>query len=149
MEFGDFDVLTDGEIDLILKEKYDGDFAKGFLPEYKFLIILHGTKTIIGHIHLRIGDTEKTTKYIGHIGYGIDEQYRGHRFAAKACIILKRVLQWHSINKVILTCNPDNGASRRTCELIGAQLIEIIDIPPESDAYLPNETQKCRYEWAL
>ena len=48
---------------------------------------------------------------------------------------------------MIITCNPDNYASRRICENIGARLIE--DIPETSDAYTLNETQKCRYEWTL
>ena len=46
---------------------------------------------MIGHINLRIGNTEKILKYIGHIGYGIDEQYRSNKFAAKACKLVKKV----------------------------------------------------------
>ena len=44
-----------------------------------------------------------------------------------------------------ITCNPDNLASRRTCELAGAEFMGIVDLPPDSDMYLEGERQKCRY----
>ena len=149
MQLRDYNVLSDGEIDIIMHKKSNGDVLKGWLPEYKFQILLHDTDTVIGHINLRLGDSEKVINYIGHIGYGIDEKYRGNKFAAKACRIIKEVIKDHSMNKVIITCNPDNYASRKTCENIGAQFIEIINIPETSDAYAVNEIQKCRYEWRL
>ncbi|GAA0180951.1 hypothetical protein SH2C18_35570 [Clostridium sediminicola] len=147
MELKDYEVLSDGEIDIIIFKKSKGDALKGRSPEYKFQILLHDTNTLIGHINLRLGNSEKVINYIGHIGYGIEKQYRGNKFAAKACRIIKEVIKDHSMNKVIITCNPDNYASRKICETIGAKLIEIVDIPKTSDAYSVNETQKCRYEW--
>ncbi len=59
------------------------------------------------------------------------------------------VIKDNLLNKVIITCNPDNFASRSICESIGAKLIEIIDIPTSSDAYSKIEPQKCRYEWII
>lgn len=149
MELKDYEVLSDGEIDIIIFKKSSGDVLKGRSPEYKFQILLHDTDTVIGHINLRLGNSEKVINYIGHIGYGIEEQYRGNKFAAKACKIVKEVIKDHSMNKVIITCNPDNYASRKICKTIGAKLIEIVDIPKTSDAYSANETQKCRYEWIV
>lgn len=149
MKLKEYKVMSDGIIDVVLYKKNAGDPLKGFSPEYKFDILLHPTRVKIGHINLRIGNTEKIMKYIGHIGYGIDEKYRGNKFAAKACILIKKVIKDHYMDTVIITCNPENYASRKTCEIIGAKLIEIIDIPETSDAYSPNETQKCRYEWRV
>ena len=108
----DYEVLTDGEIDVILNEKYGGDDSKGFSPEYKFKILLHNSSEIIGHINLRIGNTEKILKYIGHIGYGINDQYRGNKFAAKACSLIKQVAKENGLDSVIITCNPNNYASK-------------------------------------
>lgn len=147
MELIHFDKLSDGEVDVVLYEKSNGDEIRGFSPEYKFHILLHESDTIIGHINLRLGNAEKIMKYIGHIGYGIDEQYRGNKYAAKACELIKDVAIKNEMKKVIITCNPDNYASRKTCENIGAKLIEVINIPETSDAYSPSEVQKCRYEW--
>ena len=111
--------------------------------------MLHGSDIVIGHIHFRLGDTEKILKYIGHVGFGIDEQYRGNKYAAKACRIISKVAKEHLMESLIITCNPENYASRKICEAIGANLIEVIDIPETSDAFSLNETQKCRYEWEL
>jgi predicted acetyltransferase len=54
-------------------------------------------------------------------------------------MIIKKVFEDYSINRMIITRNPNNYASRRTCEMIGEQLIETIDIPETSDAYSINE----------
>jgi len=48
-----------------------------------------------------------------------------------------------------ITCNPDNAASRRTCELAGAVLVEIVDLPEDIDMYQEGERQKCRYRLEL
>lgn len=149
MELKEYNTFSDGEIDIVLCKKSNGDIFKGFSPEYKFHILLHESDVIIGHINLRLGNTEKIIKYIGHIGYGIDEQYRGNKYAAKACLIIKNVAKEHGMEKAIIACNPDNYASRKICETIGARLIEVIDIPETSEVYSTNETKKCRYEWEL
>lgn len=145
----DYEVFTDGEIDVVMNEWHAGDDSKGFSPEYKFKILLHDSGDVIGHINLRIGNTEKILKYIGHIGYGIDERYRGNKFSAKACRLIKQVAKENGLDSVIITCNPNNFASRKICESIGARFVEIIDIPETSDVYSLTETQKCRFEWML
>lgn len=53
------------------------------------------------------------------------------------------------MNKVIITCNPDNVPSRKSCEKLGLTLLEIVDIPPHINLYQMGERQKCIYEWNL
>lgn len=146
--FQDFDYLTDGELDLMIEVKSPADEEKGYMPAYIYKIILHGTLCKIGRIDLRIGDNENTY-YGGHIGYEIHEGFRGHHFAAKACEIIKQVALAHRKYKVIITNNPDNYPSRKTCEIIGAKLLEIVDVPPHNEMYARGEKQKCRYEWTI
>jgi tagatose 1,6-diphosphate aldolase len=55
----------------------------------------------------------------------------------------------YSLNPLWITCNPDNYASRRTCELAGATFIEIVDLPEDTDMYQMGERQKCRYRLDL
>jgi len=38
-----------------------------------------------------------------------------------------------------ITCNPDNFASKRTCEFAGATLEKIIDLPNDNDMYMDGE----------
>jgi len=145
-EFKDFDYLSDGKIDLIIDKKVFGDDIKGYVPTYKYKITLHESSYKIGTISIRIGNNENT-ELGGHIGYGINEEFRGNSFASKACKIIMQVALAHGLNRLVITCNPNNYASRKTCENIGANLNKTIDLPIDSDLYKKGEMQSCKYEW--
>jgi predicted acetyltransferase len=147
-EFMNFNYLSDGEIDLIIEEKAEAHEPKGYLPAYKYEIRLHNDQVRIGRVDLRIGDN-KNTYYGGNIGYEIEELYRGHHYASKACKLVKQVAQAHKMDKVIITCNPHNIPSRKTCENVGARLVEIVELPQDNEMYQLGDRQKCRYEWVL
>lgn len=53
------------------------------------------------------------------------------------------------MENIIITCNPDNIPSKKTCEYVGAKLNAIVDLPPHNDMYIEGERQKCIYEWSL
>lgn len=147
--FLDIDRLSDGEIAVQVRATYPEDFFRGYVPVYKFDVLLADTETIVGTVDLRIGDTDLIILYAGHIGYSIEPQYRGNRYAAKACILVKQAALAHGFKTLWITCNPDNRASRRTCEIVGAKFVEIVDLPAYTDMYQKGERQKCRYRWAL
>ncbi len=146
--FHEFDRIEGEEIDLVLREKRPGNRRKGFVPSYEYNIVLHGTNIAVGSISLRIGNNENIY-YGGHIGYGVHEAYRGRSFAYKACQLLPPVAKAHGFDTLVITCNPGNIPSRRTCEKLGARLVEIVDIPPQNDMYRAGERKKCRYVWRL
>jgi len=62
---------------------------------------------------------------------------------------LLEIARRHGMTIVWITCNPENVASRRTCELVGGELVEIVDLPSDSDMYQEGERQKCRYRIRL
>ena len=144
-EFHDPGRLADGELELILIEKYPGDPTINYVPAYKFRMTLVGQDEEIGRVELRVGSTNHLAMYAGHIGYGVRPEHQGHRYAARACRFLLPLARSHGLNTVWITCNPDNIASRRTCELAGATLVEIVDLPEDTDMYRAGERQKCRY----
>ncbi len=148
-KFRDYDKLTDGEIELVLKEKQPAPLREGYVPQYHFDICLPGKSEPIGTIRLRIGNTERITKYAGNIGFMINKEYQSHRYSAKACNLIKRVALDHSIKTCWITCKPGNLPSRKICEIIGANFIEIIDIPEDHDMYQKGLRQMCRYRWDL
>lgn len=148
-EFLEMDYLTDNEIDLNVINKIPKDPVKGFVPAYRYKICLHGDGKQIGTIELRVGDTDNLVDFAGHIGYEVYTEYRGRKVAAKACQLIKKVALAHGMRRLIITCNPDNWASRKTCEAVNARLIEIVDLPEDNDMYLDGDRQKCRYEWEL
>jgi hypothetical protein len=86
--FYDTGDLRDGEIVLQLKETREAQPEKRWLPAYYFDICLpDGAKA--GNCSLRVGHNEKT-RIGGNIGYGVYPAYRGHHYAAKACVLLFR-----------------------------------------------------------
>ena len=148
-EFHDPGRLVDGDLELVLVERYPGDPTIGYVPAYRFRMTLVGQDQEIGHIDLRVGNTRHLVMYGGQLGYGVNLEYRGHRYAARACKLLLPLARRHGFRTLWITCNPDNIASRRTCELAGAELVEIVDLPEDTDMYQEGERQKCRYRLDL
>lgn len=145
--FCDVADLTNEEIFLRLVETCDERPEKRWLPVYHFdICLLDGTK--IGCCELRIGHNDKTY-FGGNIGYGIDESYRGHHYAAKACTLLFIQARKHHMKDLIITCAPDNAASSRTCQIAGRDYVEIADIPEDNEMYSQGKRQVMVYHFAL
>jgi predicted acetyltransferase len=115
------------------------------VPTYHFLMIDAETGEEAGTINLRLGWDENLVLYAGHIGYGVHEAYRGRRYASRAVMLLKSLAKHHGFTELWVTCNPDNVASRRSCELFGAEFVETVDLPETSQYYARGMRQKCRY----
>ena len=137
--------LVDCDLELVLYERYWGDPAQAKVPAYRFLMTRIRDGEELGSIELRVGNTDSIVLYAGHVGYGVEPFHRGHHYAARAVRMLLPLARRHGLGPIWITCNPDNYASRRTCELTGATLVEIVDLPPESEMYRQGERQKCRY----
>jgi tagatose 1,6-diphosphate aldolase len=137
--------LIDDDLELVLVVKYPGNAEKNLVPAYRFEMRHVPSGKRMGGIDLRVGDTYDLVHYGGHLGYGVDAEFRGRHYAARSCRLLLPLAKQHGINPVWITCNPDNRASRRTCELAGARYAEIVDLPEHIDMYKRGERQKCRY----
>jgi tagatose 1,6-diphosphate aldolase len=144
----DPDHLTDHVIDLYVKVKDPADPARGHVPQYHYKITLHGSEEEIGTIRLRIGD-HPALLTAGHIGYFVAEGYRGRHFAERACRLLAPVALEHGMTTIILTCDPANAASRRTCERLGAHFAGIFGVPADHEMYQKGARMVCRYDWVL
>jgi tagatose 1,6-diphosphate aldolase len=137
--------MIDDDLTLTLVEEYPGDRATNRVPAYKFRMRPVDRDEEIGRIELRIGDTSHIVLCAGHIGYSVRSEHRGQRYAARACRLLLPVARRHGLKALWITCNVDNVASRRTCELAGARLVEIVDVPEDTDMYRKGDRQKCRH----
>jgi len=144
----DFDRIRGEDIDLAIALKAPGIESQHIVPSYIYDIVLHGTYVVVGKIDVRIG-WNRNLYYRGQIGYSVEKRYRGNGYAAKACRLVRRVAAAHGMETLLITCNPDNAASRRTCENIGAVLLEVVDLPPDNEMFLEGERRKCIYEWRL
>jgi predicted acetyltransferase len=89
--------------------------------------------------------TDHIMFYAGNLGYKVNPAYRGRRFAARAIQLLLPIARHHGMSELWIRCNPENCASRKTCEHAGAELIEIIDVPPGNNLYDRGDRLNCRY----
>ncbi len=135
--------LRDGEFRLVLEQCVPANTVTGWSPTYEFTMRI-GSE-IVGHINLRIGNTRNLLLYAGHIGYSVMPAHRGNHYAERASRLLFPLARAHGFTQLWITTNPDNSPSRRTCERLGATLVEIVPLPVDSDMYLRGERMKCRY----
>jgi predicted acetyltransferase len=139
--------LIEGNLRLVLRVRVSASSDRGWVPMYRFDIAVEGDR--VGSIDFRLGASDFIVRFAGQIGYGIDERHRGHRYASRALRLLPPLARAHHMSPLWITCNPDNLASRRTCELAGAELVEIVDLPRDCDMYAKGDRQKCRYRLAV
>jgi predicted acetyltransferase len=136
------------------------DTSAGRVPQYHFWMRIRqevpppiGTVLppvgIAGAIGLRVGSTHAIEMYYGHFGYHVYPPARGHHYAERACRLLLPLAFQHGLKPLWITCNPDNYASRRTCERLGARLVSIVPVPQEDPLYVRGEREKCRYRLDL
>ena len=133
MTFYPTDDLRTPEIFLRLDRTCEAQPEKGWVPAYYFSVCL-ADGTPVGRCDLRIGHNERLY-FGGNVGYAIDKAYRGHHYAAQACRLLLRQARKHGMDYLIITCDPSNTASARTCELAGGQYVETAAIPPWHNMY--------------
>ena len=148
MPFLNTDFLGSDEIKLVISQLTPGNPEKNWVPAYHFHICdLDGN--IIGSCDLRVGYTDGLY-YGGHIGYCIQEEYRGHHYATKACKLLFSLAKQHNMDYLYITYNPDNPASRKTLESLHGEFLGIVDLPEDSDMrQTAGETKKCIFRFDL
>lgn len=127
-----------------------GDAPAGRVPAYHFWMVVRdgvGDPPIrlAGGLGLRIGANPEIELYSGNIGYHVYPPARGRHLAERACRLVLPLARRHGMERLWITCNPDNTASRRTCDRLGARLVEIVPIPAEHPFRLRGETAKCRF----
>ena len=119
------------------------------VPTLFFQMVRIDSGQRVGEINLRLGSNPHIERYAGHIGYTVDAEHRGHRYAARATRLLMPLARKHGLNPLWLTCDPENLASQRSCELAGAKLIEIVDVPESCIIHRSGHPRKCRYRLDL
>ena len=118
----------------------------GRLPAYRFWMRLAGGPLpVAGTVSLRVGSHENLRLYFGHVGYSVFPPARGRRLAERSVRLLIPLARRHGMHELWITTNPDNAPSRRTCERLGAEYVETVDLPRGHPLYAQGERQKCRY----
>jgi tagatose 1,6-diphosphate aldolase len=140
-------VLSSGLVSLRFDKIVSADGRPGVVPYYHFRI-LTADGTDVGRINFRIGDTGHVRVIVGHIGYEIAEAHRGHGYAMQACRAIAPFVRT-IYPSVIITSDPENAASVRTIERLGAEFLEEVPVPPDDPQYLRGSRRKRRYRWRV
>ncbi|HET8719020.1 MAG TPA: GNAT family N-acetyltransferase [Nocardioidaceae bacterium] len=75
--------------------------------------------TYLGRISVRHRLTDVLRTWGGHIGYAVRPSARGHGYARQALTAALPVCARLGLDPVLVTCDPDNHASRLTIERCG------------------------------
>jgi RimJ/RimL family protein N-acetyltransferase len=137
-------ILSFGQVRLRFVQIVPGNPSRGFVPAYHFRI-LNAAGADAGHINFRMCGTEHVRVCAGHIGFEILEAARGHGYAFEACRALAPFVR-SFYDSVTITCNPDNVASIRTIERLGARFMDEVPVPPH-DPHFKHSRSKKRYQW--
>jgi tagatose 1,6-diphosphate aldolase len=147
--FDDIGTFRDRDLWLDLRAREPANPLRGWVPAYRFAMRLDGVDHAVGRISFRVGSTNTIEQYAGHVGYEVSAAFRGQRLAERSCRLILPLARRHGFDTLWITCNPDNVASRRTCERLGAELVDIVDVPSNNDVYELGGERKCRYRLAL
>lgn len=139
------DTLSFGEVRLSFDRVIPGDPSRDFVPMYHFRILAPDGSDV-GHINFRIGDTGHVRVCAGHLGFEIREPFRGHGYAFQACRAIAPFVRT-VYDAVTITCDPDNHASRRIIERLGASFTDEVSVPKHDPHYKRGSRNKRRYRW--
>lgn len=133
-------MIQDLDVDLI---DISDTFYEMKVETYVFDIYVSRLRRVVGRCELRM-EHGRDLLFYGNIGYVIYRPYRGHNFAYKACVGLLNLIPKlkPSLTEVIITCNPDNVASRKTIQKLGAVYQGTVDVDEDHELFLFGETQK-------
>lgn len=118
-----------GDLKLVLAECQPTERSPWRVPAYTFQL-QNRLGHHMGRIRLRVGWNEEIIKYAGQVGYAVEPAFRGHHYAEAACRQIVPLARRHGMEQLWITCQPDNIASRRTLERLGAEYAGILDVPP-------------------
>lgn len=140
--------FSDGVIDLVPLLLYPPEEELGFGDTYDMMIVPSGKRREAGRISLRLGESAPIY-YFGHIGYHVDPPYRGQHYARRACELIRPLIEGAGKTSVVITCDPDNWPSRKTCEGLGCQLERTVNVPLWLRDRYEISAVKCRYIWRM
>ena len=137
--------LTDGVIELRVLERHPFGVST-CPPGYVFAIVLLETEVEVGRLLLFVDNGPGRREYAGHIAYEVAAEHRGHRYAARACLLVQTVAREH-LEVAWIMISPDNLASVRTAELAGAVYFDTREVPQHSDLRKLDIRWVRRYRW--
>ena len=100
------------------------NIPEGFIPCTTYWVILDDK--IIGLANIKHYLNDNLRKKGGHLGLAIAKEYRNKGIGFKITkLLIEKARDEFNIDDILLTNEPDNIASRKLCEKLGAELTDI------------------------
>ena len=100
------------------------NMPEGFIPCTTYWVMLDNK--IIGLANIKHYLNDHLRKRGGHLGLSIDKDYRRKGYGlASTKLLIEKARDEFGIDDILLTNEPDNIPSRRMCEKLGAELVDI------------------------
>jgi tagatose 1,6-diphosphate aldolase len=147
-EFLDVALPPDGDLQLTLSARISAEEGPWGVPAYSFAMQSPGGDRM-GRIRLRVGWSDDVIRYAGHMGYAVEPAFRGRHYAERACRLIIPLAKRHGMDHLWITCQPDNLASRRTLERLGAQYVSILDVPEDYPLDAGAERRKLCFRFSI
>jgi predicted acetyltransferase len=105
-------------VDRVLRSETCPD--RGLVPETVYWGAIG--QTVVGRIALRHRLNDNLKEFGGHIGYEVRPSYRRQGVAKEMLWLLLETPKAKQIGRLLLTCAPDNQASKKTIQANGGVL---------------------------
>ncbi|PXW89174.1 putative acetyltransferase [Streptohalobacillus salinus] len=86
----------------------------GFVPATTYLVFEPSTEALIGMVNLRHELNDDLRNYGGHIGYSVAKDKRRQGYGAQMLALTLDACRRLGLQRVLVTCDVNNEASRRT-----------------------------------
>ncbi len=101
---------------------------EGRVLSSEYLSIRLSDQKLVGMVNIRHYLNEELSKFGGHIGYSIRPTERNKGYAHEQLKLALKICDELSINPILLTCNKDNEASRKTIiKALGIKENEVVE----------------------
>ena len=124
--FGGADFVYEDWLETIQLAEAGLGLPQGFVP-YIQLISFAADGQVVGFLNLRLRLNDYLLQEGGHIGYSIRPSARGKGLAKEQLRQGLQVAKSKNIKRVLVTCDSDNAASRRTILSAGGVYENTID----------------------
>lgn len=115
-----------GYVERLLSESEGKNLPEGYVPQTTYWFIDNGE--FIGRVAIRHSLTDHLLKEGGHIGYDIRPSKRNKGYGKKILELALPKTKELGINKVLVTCNETNIASKKIIEANGGVLENRFDL---------------------
>lgn len=105
---------------------------EGFVPAVQYIFVREDDKKIVGTVNVRPTLNEWLEAYGGHIGYAVAPSERRKGYATHMLRETLRKCRELGMDKVLITCEDSNEASRRTIVANGGAYETTVHEPDEN-----------------